>query len=94
MAPEQAHGGTIGPPADVWGIGVVLWATACGDTPFGDEAYEYPQLELRAPAVRTKRRLPRDLAEAVDTALDPDPAGRPTIDELRETLIGVAGSRG
>ena len=80
MAPEQARGGAVGTPADVWGLGVVLWAAACGDTPFGDEAYEYPQLESRAPALGSRRRLPRDLVEAVDTALDPDPAaGRPSI---------------
>ena len=94
MAPEQASGGLVGPPADVWGIGVVLWEAACGDTPFGDEEIEYPQLELHAPGLRTRRRLPEPLARAVDRCLDPDPATRPALTELRDALAALAGARG
>jgi serine/threonine protein kinase len=94
MAPEQARGGLVGPPADVWGIGVVLWEAACGDTPFGDGEVEYPQLERRAPALRTRRRLPAALAAAVDRCLDPDPAARPALAELRDELMPLAGARG
>jgi eukaryotic-like serine/threonine-protein kinase len=94
LAPEQACGGLVGPPADVWGIGVVLWETACGDTPFADDEVEYPQLERRAPALRAMRRLPDELAGAVDRCLDPDPAGRPGLAELRDALAPVAGARG
>lgn len=94
MAPEQARGGRVGAPADVWGLGVTLWEAACGDTPFGDEELDYPQLELRAPALRTQRRLPLTLAGVVDRALDPDPAGRPTLAEFAEALTPVAGARG
>jgi len=94
MAPEQARGALAGPPADVWGIGVVLWEAACGDTPFGDEELEYPQLELRAPGLRTRRRLPEALARAVDHCLDPDPALRPSLAALRDALVLLAGARG
>ena len=31
MAPEQATGGLLGPAADVWGIGVVLYEVISGD---------------------------------------------------------------
>ncbi len=94
MAPEQARGGTVGEPADVWGIGVVLWEVACGDTPFGDESVPYPQLEERAPSLRSQRRLPRALADVVDRCLEPDAASRPTLAELRAALEPVAGARG
>ena len=94
LAPEQARGEAVGPAADVWGIGVVLWEAACGDTPFGDEEAEYPQLETRAPALRRKRRLPAALAGAVDRCLDPDPSGRPELAELRDALAPIAGARG
>jgi serine/threonine protein kinase len=94
MAPEQARGGGVGVPADVWGLGVVLWEAACGDTPFADEAIEYPQLEQRAPRLRSRRRLPRALADVVDHCLEPDPAARPTLAELRAALEPVAGARG
>ena len=94
MAPEQARGGTVGPAADVWGVGVVLWSAVGGDTPFGDESREYPQLEQRAPAVGTRRRLPRALAGAIDRCLEPDPALRPSVRELADALVPVAGARG
>ncbi|MER5358974.1 hypothetical protein [Streptomyces sp. NPDC002785] len=46
----------------------------------------YPQLEEPAPPVRSRRRLPRDLAAAIDGCLRPDPAARPTIPELADVL--------
>jgi eukaryotic-like serine/threonine-protein kinase len=94
MAPEQARGGRLGEPADVWGIGVVLWEAACGETPFGDESHEYPQLEHRAPPLRSRRRLTPALAALVDRCLEPDPSGRPSLAELRAVLEPLAGSRG
>lgn len=42
MAPEQARAmHTIGPPADVWGIGIVLYRCLAGTTPFqGDNLFD------------------------------------------------------
>ena len=95
MAPEQARGGHVDAPADVWGIGVVLWEAACGDTPFGDESVEYPQLAARAPALRAVRpRLHAGLAAAIDRCLEPEPGARPSLDELRDALRSVTGARG
>jgi serine/threonine protein kinase len=94
MAPEQARGGQVAEAADVWGVGVVLWEAACGDTPFADESVAYPQLEQRAPHLRTRRRLPAALADAIDRCLEPDPAARPPFAELRTTLEPIAGARG
>ncbi len=36
MAPEQVRGGELGPAADVWGIGVVLFEAATGEPAFDD----------------------------------------------------------
>jgi serine/threonine protein kinase len=95
MAPEQARGGLVGPPADVWGVGIVLHAAATGDTPFADGDGQYPQLHATAPPLRHERpRLPRALTRAVDACLDPDPAARPSLGELRAQLEPVAGARG
>jgi serine/threonine protein kinase len=93
MAPEQARGGHVGEQADVWGVGVVLWEAACGDTPFGDESVEYPQLEGRAPALRSERRLPAPLTAIVDRCLEPRPGDRPSMPELRRVLEPIAGAR-
>jgi serine/threonine protein kinase len=36
MAPEQARGGDLGAPADVWGLGAVLFEAATGEPAFDD----------------------------------------------------------
>jgi eukaryotic-like serine/threonine-protein kinase len=36
MAPEQVRGGELGPAADVWGIGAVLFEAATGEPAFDD----------------------------------------------------------
>jgi serine/threonine protein kinase len=95
MAPEQARGGQVGPAADVWGVGIVLYAAATGYTPFAHGEAEYPQLEASAPPLRSERpRLARSLTTAVDACLDPRPEARPAVDELRALLEPVAGARG
>lgn len=95
MAPEQARGGPVTTAADVWGIGMVLFSAAAGDTPFGDGHEEYPQLRMHAPAIATqRRRLPRPLGALIDACLDPEPGSRPTIPQLRAELEPVARARG
>jgi serine/threonine protein kinase len=88
LSPEQARGGVLGPPADVWGIGAVLYAAATGQRPFYplDKDTPYPQLEKRAPGIGTLRRLPRPLADAIDGCLEPDPGERPRLPELSDRL--------
>ncbi len=88
LSPEQARGGVLGPPADVWGIGAVLYAAGTGRRPFYglDEQTRYPQLDSRAQPVGTHRRLPRRLAGAIDACLEPEPNDRPEPAELSETL--------
>ncbi|MEU6577638.1 serine/threonine-protein kinase [Streptomyces sp. NPDC046805] len=62
-----------------------------GDTPSGDaqagdsttgRGDRYPQLEGTAPPIGSRRRLPRDMATAIDGCLRPAPAARPTIRDL------------
>jgi serine/threonine protein kinase len=52
----------------------------------------YPQLEARAPRIRTLRRVPAPLASAVDASLEPDPRRRPSLEELAAALEGVPGA--
>ncbi len=95
MAPEQARGGLLSAATDVWGIGAVLFEAASGRRPFAgyDKQMKYPQLERRAVSIRVHRRVPAAFASAVDRCLDPDPARRPTIEELAGLLQGLVASR-
>jgi serine/threonine protein kinase len=91
MAPEQVTGDYLSPATDVWGVGAVLWEAATGEEPFNaededDEEPSYEQLERRIDPIRTYRRVPAAFARLVESCLEPDPAGRPTIEELMKRL--------
>jgi eukaryotic-like serine/threonine-protein kinase len=107
LAPEQARGQPLDAAADVWGIGAVLFEGLTGMAPFGDdledelsgdvttddgEPSSYPQLETRAPRIRTLRRVDPTLANAVDACLEPDPSLRPSVAELSAELETVPGA--
>ena len=87
MAPEQARGGLVGAPTDVWGIGAILHEALTGAATFDrihGDGFErpYPQLVRRAQPVRELRRVPVGIARVIDACLDPDAASRPSVGEL------------
>jgi serine/threonine protein kinase len=95
MAPEQVTGDHISPATDVWGVGAVLWEAATGEEPFNaddedDDEPSYEQLERRIVPIRSYRRVPAAFANLVESCLEPDPAARPTIEELMERLRDLA----
>ena len=105
VAPLQALGEPVSAATDTWGIGLVLYEAATGHRPFGDggdmwscrcgeddcswSEPRYLQLERRAPKIRARRRLPVEVAAAIDACLDRDPARRPTLDALDDALGGL-----
>jgi len=104
MSPEQVTGGDLGPPADVWGIGLVLYQAATGLQPFdlpGSSASGSvntstlslcrTQLARPAPKVRARRRLPADVAEVIDACLHRNPDQRPTLEGLDAALATLTG---
>ncbi len=93
MSPEQASGAILGTAADVWGIGAVLFEATTDEVPFDaydDEEGRYEQLERRAEPVRLYRRVPAAFNDLVDSCLAPDPALRPTVDEVARSLTPLA----
>jgi serine/threonine protein kinase len=95
MAPEQVTGDYLSPATDVWGVGAVLWEAATGEEPFNaedddDEEPSYEQLKRRIDPIRSYRRVPAAFASLVESCLEPDPAGRPTIEELMKGLKALS----
>ncbi|MGH2614972.1 MAG: serine/threonine-protein kinase, partial [Thermomicrobiales bacterium] len=73
MAPEQSHGGNLGPAADVWGIGATLFevATAEPACDVGDKtsASDARGIPCHPRSVRRFRRLPAPFAAAIEDCL-------------------------
>lgn len=80
MAPEQATGGNIGPPADQYALALITYTLLVGRHPFsGTETVRlvYQIVEEEPPLPSTiNRALPREIDSVLLKALSKDPAKR------------------
>jgi eukaryotic-like serine/threonine-protein kinase len=92
MAPEQAEGARTTPASDVYSLALTLYEAWTGSNPVraGGPAATARRLGRPLPSLADARRdLPIELCDAIDDALDVDPARRPSPADLRRELAGV-----
>lgn len=81
MAPEQFRASTVGPAADLYALGCVLFELLTGVPPFHSEsAHELGQKHLTEPPPPVsplRSDVSGDLARLIDSLLAKDPADRP-----------------
>jgi eukaryotic-like serine/threonine-protein kinase len=92
MAPEQAEGARTTPASDVYSLALSLYEAWTGSNPVraGGPAATARRLGRPLPSLAaTRRDLPLELCDAIDRALDIDPARRPSPAELRPELAAA-----
>jgi serine/threonine protein kinase len=92
MSPEQARGGDVGPPSDVFSMGGVLIFAASGEDPFGRGLA--PQLLFRVVHENPRLdRLPGQLRSLVLRCMEKDPSQRPTARQFLAELPPLTRAR-
>ncbi len=90
MAPEQAAGGDVGPAADWYSLGAILYLALTGFFPFQlapEVALDFKQaVEPTRPGLVAAEAIPPDLEALCVDLLRLDPAARPAGAEVRRRL--------
>jgi serine/threonine-protein kinase len=88
MSPEQCRADDdIGPPADVYGLGCMLWEMLHDRLPYeGTSASAVLIKHVTNPVPAVEHDVPESLADLVVRMMDKSPAARPAMAEVASTL--------
>ena len=94
LSPEQARGGEVGAPSDLYSVGIVLYEMLTGEVPFsGDSPVEIAMKHVNDPPRPPSARapgIPADLDRIVVRALAKNPADRyQTAEEMDSDLARI-----
>ncbi|MDP2272195.1 MAG: protein kinase [Archangium sp.] len=93
MAPEQAGSGLVGPPADWYAVGVMLFQSLTGRVPFDGLAVQVLLEKQRRPAPPPREldvSSPPELDALCVRLLKQDPVDRPSAAELLQLFGGAS----
>jgi serine/threonine protein kinase/Flp pilus assembly protein TadD len=90
-SPEQIQGLQVGPPSDIFSLGVMAWELLLGDSPFPGKGRERMAATMtgRRNSLRG-RKISRKLADLLKSLLAQDPARRPTAQKAAAALDSLA----
>ncbi|MFG1674622.1 serine/threonine-protein kinase [Micromonospora sp. NPDC049282] len=92
IAPEQASGAAVGPAADLYALGCILFEMLTGRPPFeAGNSLEMLHRHMRSPVpivVEYRSDVPDDLAHLLFCLLAKDPSDRPASAAEVEQLLG------
>lgn len=91
MSPEQARGEQVDRPADIYGVGTILYATLTGRPPFAEENVQRTLIAVMSEEPPRPRSIipaiPESLEMVVQRAMAPEPAERyASVDALAAAL--------
>jgi len=92
MAPEQATGAKLGPPADFYAVGAMLYAGLTGQMPYRGGAAQIIAEKQRRPPVPPSELMggiPSDLDRLAVQLLDPEPGRRPAAEAILQVLAAA-----
>lgn len=86
FSPELARGGDPSPAADVWALGVTLYAAVEGRPPYPEDGNALAMLQRIASGAPAPAERAGPLAEPIRRMLDPDPASRWSMADAAHAL--------
>jgi serine/threonine protein kinase len=89
ISPEQARGVHVDHRSDIYSLGVMAYEMLAGQPPFdGETAMDLvvKHLNEEPPELSQFARVPKNLEQCVMRMLAKDPAGRPSLEEIRGIL--------
>jgi serine/threonine-protein kinase len=95
MSPEQYRARAVDHRTDIYALGCMAYELVCGRVPFiGRNTAELTTMHLREPPPRPnslKPDIPPALDELLFSMIAKDPAARPTLQQVRQTISTLRG---